>query len=347
MNNYRLQFILVTCLLTLTGCQAIDFYTPAIPAPLASELQPPREMAMVSLPSYRIAPPDVLRVEVTKLVPRPSYRIGEYDVLRIDVLGAFKDRPINNAYLVEPEGIVTLGPPYGVVRLEGLTVEEAEAAIVRSLELILKNPRVCVRLLKISSAEQLTNAYPVEPDGVIRLKGYGAVHVAGLNVTEASLAVQRCLEQYFDSPKVGIDVTQYNSAAYYIVCGMAMNDGNVWRYPITGNETVLDAIGASGKAGKITGKTVWVVRPAKADQPEQILPVNWNAVICGARTTTNYQILPGDRIYIADENVVSAHRLIVRVTAPLERLLGITYQGESMIYTAETLGRDYNVNRND
>jgi polysaccharide biosynthesis/export protein len=125
-------------------------------------------------------------------------------------------------------------------------------------------------------------------------------------------------------------------------------DGNVWRFPITGNETVLDALGANQKTWKITGQTVWVVRPSPACVgAEQVLPVKWNEIINGGRTDTNYQIMPGDRIYIADDRLVAFDRIIQRFTAPLQTLLGITNQGESMIYTAETLGRNYNHQRQD
>jgi polysaccharide export outer membrane protein len=344
----KLLAILAMGFLTLTGCHAIDFYTPVQPTPVSPELTPPRELAMTSLPAYRIAPPDMLTIQVLKLVPRPAYRIEAFDTLQIDVLGTLPERPIKNYFLVEGEGIVTLGPPYGIVRVMGLTIEEAQAAITGALKFILKNPEVAVDLVRTAATEQLTDAYRVYPDGTIRLHTYGAVHVAGMSVTEARAAVQQRLSQFFDGPQVGLDVTQYNSACYYIIAGIADKDGNTWRYPITGNETVLDALAASGKAGKILGKTVWIVRPAAGDaNAEQVLPVDWNAVICGGRTATNYQVLPGDRIYIADDSVVAAQRFIMRVTGPVERLFGITNEGLGTVYSAEVLGRDYNTRRNN
>ena len=46
-------------------------------------LQPPREMNKVSLPAYRIEPPDVIQIEMLKLIPLPPYRAEIFDVLQI------------------------------------------------------------------------------------------------------------------------------------------------------------------------------------------------------------------------------------------------------------------------
>ncbi|HUT14538.1 MAG TPA: hypothetical protein VMY42_28890, partial [Thermoguttaceae bacterium] len=48
----------VSVLVALAGCQAIDFYENEAVNPISPELVPPRELSMVSLPAYRIEPPD-------------------------------------------------------------------------------------------------------------------------------------------------------------------------------------------------------------------------------------------------------------------------------------------------
>ena len=56
------------------------------------------------------------------------------------------DQPIDGFFLVEGEGIVTLGPAYGRVRVAGMTVEEAAEAITRKLQEVLNKPDVSVQL---------------------------------------------------------------------------------------------------------------------------------------------------------------------------------------------------------
>ena len=53
------------------------------------------------------------------MVPLPPYRIETFDVLQIRVLGTLLDQPVDGFFLVEGEGIVTLGPAYGRVRVVG------------------------------------------------------------------------------------------------------------------------------------------------------------------------------------------------------------------------------------
>ena len=77
---------------------------------------------------------------------------------------------------------------------------------------------------------------------------------------------------------------------------------------------------------------MWVARAAPGGMgPEQILPVDWVAIARGGVTETNYQILPGDRLYIVDDNLVAANNYIAKFTNPIERLLNIASLGASTI----------------
>jgi polysaccharide export outer membrane protein len=77
---------------------------------------------------------------------------------------------------------------------------------------------------------------------------------------------------------------------------------NVVRAPITGNESVLDVLAKSGGFGLLPSKRIWISRPApNGVGVAQELPVDWDAITRDADTATNYQILPGDRIFIAAE----------------------------------------------
>ena len=345
--------LLTMCVLAAgTGCHAIDFYTPSLQETVSPELEPPRELSMVSLPPYRIEPPDELYIDVMTLVPRPSYRIGPLDVLQINVLGTPKDKPIRGQYRVEADGTMNLGAPYGVIRVLGLTTEEVEADITRSLQFFLKAPTVSIQLSRSATAEELSGRYRVEPNGVVNLGRCGMVYVTGKTVTEARKAVEAQLAHDFDSPRASVEVLQYSGMSYYIIVDTALlpGEGNMWRLPITGNETVLDAVckarELSSAMARLSTKTIWVARPAPGDStPEQILPVDWDAVTHGGITDTNYQILPGDRIYIVDDSVVIMNNVIGKFTSPIERLLNIANLGASTMKGTQTLGREYNNRR--
>ena len=155
---------------------------------LAAKAAPARDGAahansnFVSEASYQVEPPDILMIEMLKLVPLPPYRIDIYDVLQIRVIGTLLDQPIDGFFLVEGEGIVTLGPAYGRVRVAGMTIEEAAAAITRKLSAVLSKPEVSVQLARTAGTRRSRGEYLVGPDGTINLRQYGSVHVAGKTV---------------------------------------------------------------------------------------------------------------------------------------------------------------------
>lgn len=318
---------LLVAVIALTGCQdfnpGLDYYHPSMERPVPPALEPPRELAKTSLPSYRIEPPDVIQVQMLKMVPITPYRIQVYDVLQISVLGALPDQPIQGLYLVEAEGTVDLGLAYGSVRVAGLTVDEARDVVQRQLSQVLAAPEVVLQVSQIADVQPVTGTYLVTPDGTVNLLKYGTVRVAGMTVYEAKAAIERQLSAFFQTPEVWIDVVAYNSKVYYIVTEGAHLGDNVVRVPVTGNETVLDAVTQIQGISQISSKDIWIARPApNGFGCEQILPVDWVAITRGGSTATNYQILPGDRVFIAEDKMVALTNYLGKVLGPFERVLG-------------------------
>jgi polysaccharide biosynthesis/export protein len=338
--------LLMLAMAGMAGCHAVDFYDSSLQRPVPAEMEPPRELSMMSLPAYRVSPPDMLMIEMLKTVPLPPYRIDIYDVLQIRVLGTLVDQPIDNFFLVEGEGIVTLGPAYGRVHVAGMTVEEASAAITTKLKVMLEQPQVSVQLARTSSTAPVTGEYLIGPDGTVNLRQYGTLHVAGKTVTEIRTELNKHLSQFFDSPDASVEVRQYNSRVFYVIREGAGNGDEIRRVPITGSDTVLDALSSVNGLTQMSSVTIWVARPAPGGFGcEQILPVDYEAITKGASAATNYQIMPGDRVFVAGDNMVAANTWLGKMIAPVERLLGIVSLGSSSARSWQTLGREYNRTR--
>ncbi len=345
-NRARMALVICSLAAIMAGCQAIDFHASSLQAPVPPEMEPPSELSMVSLPAYRIEPPDMIRIETLKLVPRPPYRINAYDALMIRVFGTPWNMPIDDYYSVSEMGIVDLGPAYGVVQVSGLTVDEAAEAVRRVLQYVLQQPSVTVQLSRSASAAEISGDYLVQLDGTVNLKGFGLVYVAGKTVAEARQELLKHLEQYFESLELSVDVVGYNSKGYYVIVAGANSGERVNRFPITGNETVLDAIAQIQGLTRVSSKTMWVARATPGGfDAEQNLPVDWDAIARGGATGTNYQLLPGDRLYIVDDNLMAANQFIGKVTQPIERLLSISRLGVNTIRGIQVLGRNYNRRR--
>jgi polysaccharide export outer membrane protein len=295
----------------------------------------PSELRKTSLPTYVVEPPDILLIDAIKLVPKPPYRIESLDILQIVVVGTLLGQDIAGQFVVDPSGMVDLGPAYGKVFVAGLAISEATEAIDKHLRRILREPEVSVVLAQSSGMQQIAGEHLIGPDGTINLGTYGSVYVAGLTLAQVKDAVEAQLGKYLQDPRISVDVFAYNSKVYYIISqGAGLGDG-VTRVPVTGNETVLDAIAQVNGLSRLASKRIWIARPTPGGKGcEQTLPVNWNEITAGAVASTNYQILPGDRVFIAEDKLIATDAFITKITAPFERMLGFTLLGNQTIQQA-------------
>lgn len=335
--------LVMAMIFATSGCTA--FLEPREPYPvtppepsLASPV--PRELDMVSLPAYTIEPPDILFIQAVKIVPKAPHKLEPFDALLIRVSNAFADQPIAEAFFIDPEGTVDLGPAYGRVKVVGLTTDEAQAEIRRHLAQLIEDPQVSVSLAASSGAQQISGEHLVGPDGRINLSTYGSVYVSGLTLDQARETIEKHLMPYLETPQVAVDVFAYNSKSYYVITQGAGNGDDVAKFPITGNETVLDAIAQLGGLSQLSSTRIFIARPAPNGVGcEQILPVNWNEISRGGSTATNYQLMRGDRLYIAQDPFVYFNSLVFKFTQPFERMFGFTSLGTATLNQIRRFGQ--------
>ena len=92
-------------------------------------------------------------------------------------------------------------------------------------------------------------------------------------------------------------------------------------------------------------RNIWVARRTPhPGQPWQILPVHSVGLSQHGITTTNYQIMPGDRIYVKAQKLVTIDRTLARIFAPIERMFGITLLGTSTINQISGRGQGFGNN---
>jgi polysaccharide export outer membrane protein len=300
----------------------------------------PKELRKVSLPEYVIEPPDILTLQLVRGAPLPPYRLEPGDVLQIQVPDALPNEPISGVFLVEPEGSLNLGLSYGSVRVAGMTLDEVRAAIRRQLLRVLKDPRPIITLYQTRGiAQTLVGDHLVRADGTVSLGTYGSVYVAGLNLRQARYAIEKHLSHYIYRPQISLDVSGFNSKVYYIVYDGGGYGMQIYRLPITGNETVLDAISlVNGLPAISSTHRIWVARPAPCEKGcDQVLPVDWKAVVEGGQTATNYQLLPGDRVFVKADALIATDNWIAKFLAPFERLMGFALLTGATVQTFQSL----------
>ncbi len=254
----------------------------------------------VKTPEEQIAKSNLPR-EFTK-VSMPDYVVEPPDLLIVEVLEALPGRPITSERLVRPDGKISLGF-YGEVYVAGLTTEEIKEKIVLHLRKFL-------------------------PDAVLGLSEEAPDPKTG-EIVYKEIAPK-------DSNRVFVDVSAYNSKYYYVQGDVAAPG----KMPITGNETVLDAINfAGGLIATAAPSNIRLVRPAPPGACcEQKLPVNLAAIISGGDPTTNYQLMPGDRLVVYRDPIIRGTIFIDRLAAPFQTVLNSMLQYSFAARSIKSIG---------
>jgi polysaccharide export outer membrane protein len=129
------------------------------------------------------------------------------------------------------------------------------------------------------------------------------VSVTGLTIDQAREAVQKqlanmnTLKEELTSGAtlvVIVDVLTHTSKRYYVITNAEQGE-QVYSFPVTGSETVLDAV--SNVPGLEAAKPSIHISRRTASGEVQTLPVDWRAITHDGITATNYQIQAGDRVY--------------------------------------------------
>jgi len=154
-----------------------------------------------------------IRTAGNVLRPGDELLIRAANVLPIDpsadpIANEFKQ--INGPFAVQPDGTVDLGPEYGSVAIEGLTIKAAKEALDTHLrkEIGLSNPKVAVSLPVVNVKKPVSGAHLIRPDGTVLLGEYGSIYVNGKTLDEVKAVVEKHLAKFIDQPEVKIAVVQ-------------------------------------------------------------------------------------------------------------------------------------------
>jgi polysaccharide export outer membrane protein len=148
----------------------------------------------------------------------------------------------------------------------------------------------------LDSPVRLPGDQPILPDGTINLGKYGLLQVAGKTVPEIEAMVKGAvLAQTKDAGFITVRVVARVSKVYYVI-GEVNSPG---AFPLQGRETVLDGImQAGGLTQNGSRDNIILSRPTRPSCPRIVLPVCWHNIVELGDTSTNYQLAPGDRIYV-------------------------------------------------
>ncbi len=199
------------------------------------------------------------------LIGLSDYVVEPPDVLKVEVLEALPGRPIHGEHQVGPDGKMSLGY-YGEIQVAGLTLAEVKEKVIVRMQRYIRD-----------------DALGLEP-----------LDFDGEPVIDPVTRKPKRIDPK-DSDRVLVEVSKSRSKFYYLE-GAFLIPG---RTPITGKERVLDAIGiAGGLAPDADAEKAFLYRENPKGGPVQSLKIDIDQITVGDDLSTNYQILPGDRLVV-------------------------------------------------
>jgi protein involved in polysaccharide export with SLBB domain len=154
-----------------------------------------------------------------------------------------------------------------------------------------------IQPLDMGSPLRLPGDQPVLADGTINLGPLGRVVVAGHTLDAIEAIVNGVIRGRIKEPTpVAVRLIGRQSKVYYVL-GEVNAPG---AFPLVGRETVLDGIlAAGGLTERAAHQEIILTRPTAPDSCRIVLPVCYDQIVQLGDTTTNYQLAPGDRIFVA------------------------------------------------
>jgi protein involved in polysaccharide export with SLBB domain len=180
--------------------------------------------------------------------------------------------------------------------------------VPRELALELQPPHIVVpgdtllvQPVELDAPVRLPPDQPVQPDGTIDLGQYGRPVVAGMTLPQVEKIVADLVTK---KEKTDVAMTvrllAKPSTVFYVL-GEVNAPG---AFPITGSDTVLSGITqAGGPTRRASEQSIVLSRPTTPEGCRLVYPVCYTNIVQLGDTTTNYQLQPGDRIYVPSKGM--------------------------------------------
>ncbi|SMP46453.1 protein involved in polysaccharide export, contains SLBB domain of the beta-grasp fold [Neorhodopirellula lusitana] len=195
----------------------------------------------------------------------PPHALEPGDALLIEPVNLERDLRLPADQIVLADGTVDLGP-YGRVVVAGQSLEQAESLIEQQIGYQLRQQR---QSCKQFASDQDRDA-----------------------IDSATLPA--------NCDAIAVNVRMLDPVHRFYVLGEVNAPGS---YPLSGYETVLDAIVAAGGLTSSSNPCkILLARPTDPCDCRVTLPVCYREIVQLGNTSSNYQLQPGDRIFVSSRS---------------------------------------------
>jgi|GEM_PF-253145 len=145
----------------------------------------------------------------------------------------------------------------------------------------------------------------VQMDGTIDLGVYGRPVVAGRTLAQIETQLKEIIKAQDKGKGFAVTVRLIGRpGTVFYVLGEVNAPG---AFPLTGRETVLDGIiAAGGVTRRASLGNIVLARPTAPDGCRIVFPVCYQQITQLGDTTTNYQLQPGDRVFVPSKSMLES-----------------------------------------
>lgn len=283
-----LRLALLTFLLSFAGCSTLA----SLGLPFGSS----RNEILRSAKTISQAPGQslMLPTEMTKQ-PLDIYIIEIGDTLLLETVSFDATIRLPGDQVVKPDGTVSLGE-CGQIQVMNKTVEQVRLEAQTKVDDYLR------RDLEIQFEAEKRQRDLEAQIGAREGEGDDVESNSEFNMPlgdepeeEDKIALERRIAERISKNEISARLVSWESKRIYVL-GEVNSPGS---FTLIGNETVLDAIiEAGGMTAKANQHQINVARPSHCGECRTVMQVCYEQIVQLGDTSTNYQLRPGDRVFV-------------------------------------------------
>lgn len=303
-NSIRITFgcLMLLALLALTGCSTLSSLGIPVGAPNNRLLKQAKEISE--------APSQALLVQKElAIAPLASYVVEIADTVSVEPVSFDATIRLPGDQVVQPDGTISLGE-FGRYQANGKTVEQMQLEIQAQIDSQIRSDSE----IEFAKLEAQRVSEQSETEVIERLDFDSDLDEDDADSDEdeptlkpdlqsreearskrARREFERRLDEQLKQNRVSVRMTNWESKKIYVL-GDVNSPGS---FLYIGNETVLDAIiEAGGLGNKANRHNIIVSRPSTCGTCRTVMKVCYDQIVQLGDASTNYQLLPGDRVFV-------------------------------------------------
>jgi polysaccharide export outer membrane protein len=173
-------------------------------------------------------------------------------------------------------------------------------------------------LITVRPEPVITRTVTVRPDGKISFDLIGELEVSGKTIPNVRQEISDRIKDFIVAPDVTVMLEESLSRKYFIFGEV----GRVGYFPLVGRVTAVEALAAAGGPSRFASLNASrLTRPIPEGQG--VYPVKYRDITQNGDPTTNYELQPGDVIYVPPNASARIGYALQIVFFPLQQIFGL------------------------